>query len=118
MNIPQFDLIAQYASIKSEINTAIKSVLESGVVINGGNVRLIENFIASYSGTRYGVGVANGSDALYIALKAVGVRKGDYVITTPFTFFATAGSIVRAGGEPVFVDIESDTYNIYPAKIQ
>jgi len=118
MNIPQFDLTTQYNSISSEINHTIKSVLESGIVINGDNVRLIENFIACYSGTRYGVGVANGSDALYIALKAVGITKGDYVITTPFTFFATAGSIVRAGATPVFVDIELDTYNIDPAKIQ
>ena len=118
MKIPQFDLTAQYASIKSEINTAIKSVLESGTVINGGNVRLIENFLACYSGTRYGVGVANGSDALYIALKALGVTKGDYVITTPFTFFAPAGSIVRAGATPIFVDIEPDTYNIDPVKLQ
>ena len=118
MNIPQLDLTGQYNSIKSEINTAIKSVLESGKVINGGNVKLIENFISTYSGARYGIGVANGSDALYIALKALGVGEGDYVITTPFTFFATAGSITRVGATPIFVDIEPDTYNIDPVKIQ
>ena len=117
MNIPQLDLTAQYNSIKLEINTAIKSVLESGKVINGGNVKLIENFIAAYSGARYGVGVANGSDALYIALKALGVGEGDYVITTPFTFFATAGSIARAGATPIFVDIEPDTYNMDPKQL-
>ena len=118
MNIPQLDLTGQYNSIKSEINTAIKSVLESGKVINGGNVKLIENFISTYSGARYGIGVANGSDALYIALKALGIKQGDHVITTPFTFFATAGSIARAGATPIFVDIEPDTYNIDPKKLQ
>ena len=118
MKIPQLDLTAQYNSIKSEINTAIKCVLESGKVINGGNVELIENFISTYSGARYGIGVANGSDAIYIALKALGIKQGDYVITTPFTFFATAGSIARAGATPIFVDIEPDTYNIDPVKIQ
>ena len=118
MNIPQLDLTTQYNSIKSEINTAIKSVLETGIVINDCNVRLLENFIAAYSGTRYGIGVANGSDALYIALKALGIKQGDYVITTPFTFFSTAGSIARAGATPIFVDIEPDTYNIDPVKIE
>ena len=118
MNIPQLDLTTQYNSIKSEINTAIKSVLESGKVINGGNVKLIENFISTYSGARYGIGVANGSDALFIALKALGVKQGDGVITTSFTFFATAGSIARAGATPIFVDIEPDTYNIDPVKLQ
>ena len=118
MNIPQLDLTAQYNSIRWKINYAIKSVLESGKVINGDNVKLIENFIAAYSGSKYGVGVANGSDALFIALKALGIKQGDYVITTPFTFFATAGSIVRAGATPIFVDIEPDTYNIDPVKIE
>ena len=118
MNIPQLDLTTQYNSIKSEINTAIKSVLETGIFINYCNVRLLENFIAAYSGTRYGIGVANGSDALYIALKALGIKQGDYVITTPFTFFSTAGSIARAGATPIFVDIEPDTYNIDPVKIE
>ena len=118
MKVPQLDLTAQYNSIKSEINTAIKSVLGSGKFINGGNVKLIENFISTYSGTRYGIGVANGSDALYIALKAIGVGEGDYVITTPFTFFSTAGSVARTGAIPIFVDVEPDTYNIDPVKIQ
>jgi len=118
MKISQLDLTIQYHSIKEEIDSAIKSVLESGKVINGGNVKLIENFISTYSGTRYGIGVANGSDALYIALKALGIKQGDGVITTPFTFFATAGSIVRAGATPIFVDIEPDTYNIDPKQLR
>lgn len=118
MKILQLDLTTQYKYIKKEIDSAIESVLESGIVINGKNVAKIEASIADYSDCKYGIGVANGSDALFIALKALGVNKGDYVITTPFTFFATAGSIVRAGATPVFVDIEPGTYNISPAKIQ
>ncbi|MCK4447472.1 MAG: DegT/DnrJ/EryC1/StrS family aminotransferase, partial [Candidatus Marinimicrobia bacterium] len=118
MKIPQLNLAAQYHSIKEEIDLAIQSVLESGIAINGKNVAKIEKSIADYSGAKYGIGVANGSDALFIALKALGVGQGDYVITTPFTFFATAGSIIRAGAIPIFVDIESDTYNLDPKKLR
>jgi len=119
MKVSQLNLVDQYNSIKGELDTAIKSVIESGVYINGDNVKDIEKSIAEYSGASYGVGVANGSDALYIALKALGVGKyGEYVLTTPFTFFATAGSIVRAGGTPVFIDIDPDTYNMDPAKLE
>ncbi|MCK4295569.1 MAG: DegT/DnrJ/EryC1/StrS family aminotransferase [Candidatus Marinimicrobia bacterium] len=118
MNIPQLNLTNQYHSIKKEIDLAIESVLESGTVINGKNVAKIEKSIATYSGAKYGIGVANGSDALFIALKALGIGRGDSVITTPFTFFATAGSIARAGATPIFVDIESDTYNIDPKKLR
>ena len=118
MKIPQLNLTTQYHSIKKEIDSAIESVLESGIAINGENVKQIEKSIAAYSGAKYGIGVANGSDALFIALKALGIRQGDYVITTPFTFFATAGSIARAGATPIFVDIESDTYNLDPIKLE
>ena len=118
MKIPQLDLTTQYHSIKGEINSAIKAVLESGIAINGKNVAKIEASIASYSGCKYGIGVANGSDALYIALKALGISTWEGVITTPFSFFSTAGSIARAGAIPIFVDIESDTYNIDPKKLR
>ncbi|MCK4297114.1 MAG: DegT/DnrJ/EryC1/StrS family aminotransferase, partial [Candidatus Marinimicrobia bacterium] len=118
MNIPQLNLTTQYHSIKEEIDSAIQSVLESGIAINGKNVKQIEKSIADYSGAKYGIGVANGSDALFIALKALGIKQGDGVITTPFTFFATAGSIARAGAIPIFVDIESDTYNLDPKKLR
>ena len=118
MKVPQLDLTTQYQSIKEEINFAITAVLESGIVINGDNVKKIENSLAAYSETKYGIGVANGSDAIFIALKALGISPGDAVISPPFTFFATAGSIVRAGATPIFVDIDSQTYNLDPIKLQ
>jgi len=118
MKVSQLDLKTQYYSIKEEINSAVEAVLESGIVINGDNVKKIENSIAIYSDTKYGIGVANGSDAIYIALKALGISSGDCVISPPFTFFATAGSIVRVGATPVFVDIDSQTYNLNPIKLQ
>lgn len=118
MKIPQLDLTIQYNSIKKEIDFAIREVLESGTVINGKNVAKIEESIATYSGVKYGIGVANGSDALFIALKALGIGQCDSVITTPFSFFATAGSIARAGAIPIFVDIDPRTYNLDPRKLQ
>jgi len=118
MKVPQLDLINQYHLVKEEINSAIESVLESGIVINGDNVKKIENSIATYSDNKYGIGVANGSDAIFITLKALGIGPGDAVISPPFTFFATAGSIVRAGATPIFVDIDSQTYNLDPVKLQ
>jgi len=118
MKVPQLDLTEQYRTIKEEINSAITAVLESGIVINGENVKKIENSIATYSDTKYGIGVANGSDAIFIALKALGISQGDCVISPPFTFFATAGSIVRAGATPIFVDIDSQTYNLDSIKLQ
>lgn len=118
MKVPQLNLTTQYQSIKEEINKAIQSVLESGIVINGDNVKKIENSLAAYSGTKYGIGVANGSDAIFIALKALGISPGDGIISPPFTFFATAGSIVRAGATPIFVDIDSQIYNLDPIKLQ
>jgi dTDP-4-amino-4,6-dideoxygalactose transaminase len=118
MKISQSDLTKQYNSIEGEISFIIKTLLRAGKVIDGLNVKLIENLIANYSGAKYGIGVANGSDALFIALKALGIGQGDCVITTPFTFFATAGSIVRAGATPIFIDIDPQTYNLDPGKLQ
>jgi len=118
MKVPQLGLTTQYQSIKSEINSAITTVLESGIVINGDNVKKIENSIATYSDNKYGIGVANGSDAIFIALKALGISQGDCIVSPPFTFFSTAGSIVLAGATPMFVDIEPKTYNLDPAKLQ
>lgn len=116
--IPLVDLTAQYESIKEEIDGAIAGVLESGQLILGPNVKALEEEIASYCGTKYAVGVASGTDALHLLLLALGIREGDEVITTPFTFVATAEAISQTGATPVFVDIDPVTYNINPLQIE
>jgi dTDP-4-amino-4,6-dideoxygalactose transaminase len=117
MHIPLLDLKAQYATIRDEIKPAIDEVLESQLFILGEKVIKLEEAIANYSGSKFAVGVASGSDALLLALMALNVGYGDKVITTPYTFFATAGSLSRVGALPVFVDIDPETYNISPQKI-
>ncbi|MGB9682139.1 MAG: DegT/DnrJ/EryC1/StrS family aminotransferase [bacterium] len=118
MKVPSFDLKRQYQSIKQEIDTAINNVLSSGQFILGENVRILEDEIAMYCGTRYAVGVASGTDALLLSLKALDIKPQDEVITTPFTFFATTEVISMIGAKPVLVDIEPDTFNIDPGKIE
>lgn len=118
MKIPQLDLIAQYKNIKNEIDEAILRVLEKGEFILGEEVRKLEESIAKFVGVKHAIGVASGTDALLLALMAIGIKPGDQVITTPFTFFATAGSIARLGAKPVFVDIDPRTYNIDPDKLE
>jgi dTDP-4-amino-4,6-dideoxygalactose transaminase len=113
-----FDLQAQFAAIRHEILQAIESVLESQHFILGQQVELFEKEVAAYVEASYAVGCASGTDALYLALCAQGVGPGDEVITTPFTFVATAGSIARTGATPVFVDIDPDTFNIAPDLIE
>ena len=113
-----FDLQAQFATIRHEILQAIESVLESQHFILGQQVELFEKEVAAYVEASYAVGCASGTDALYLALCAQGVGPGDEVITTPFTFVATAGSIARTGATPVFVDIDPDTFNIAPDLIE
>jgi len=110
--IPLFDITRQYSKIKSEIIEAIDNVISKGRVILGQEVERLEQNIANFIGVKFGIGVANGSDALVIALKAMGIKEGEKVITTPYTFFATASAIVRNGGIPIFVDVDSETYNI------
>jgi dTDP-4-amino-4,6-dideoxygalactose transaminase len=117
MHIPLLDLKAQYATIRDEIKPAIDEVLESQLFILGEKVVKLEEAVAKYSGSKFAVGVASGTDAILLALMALGVGYGDSVITTPYTFFATAGSIARLGALPVFVDIDPETYNISPQKI-
>lgn len=114
MNIPLLDLKAQYAAIKDEVKQAIDDVLDSQHFILGPKVSKLEAEIAKYSGCRYGVGVSSGTDAILLALMALNVGQGDFVITTAYTFFATAGCIARLGAKPVFVDIDPQTYNIKP----
>ena len=116
--IPLVDLRAQYESIKPEVDAAIRRVLENSTFIMGPEVRAFEGEFAPIAGATLAAGVASGTAALQLALLACGVGAGDEVITTPFTFFATAEAITQAGAAPVFVDIEPDTYNIDPEAIE
>ncbi|MDX1435449.1 MAG: DegT/DnrJ/EryC1/StrS family aminotransferase, partial [Anaerolineales bacterium] len=117
-NIPLLDLKAQFIEIESEVREAIDSVLDSQRFIMGPEVEALESEVAAYSASAFGIGVSSGTDALLAALMTIDLQPGDEVITTPYTFFATAGSIVRLGGKPVFVDIDSWTYNMDPAGIE
>src|SRR6478736_9371815 len=118
MPVPLLDLRAQHATIRDEIVPAMMEVVESQLFILGAAVERLEQQVAELSHTRYAVGCASGTDALLLALRALDVGPGDEVITTPFTFFATAGAIHNAGGKPVFVDIEAGTFNIDPAAVE
>lgn len=118
MNIQMLDLSEQYGKIKDEVNKAIEEVLTSTRFILGPNVKSLEESIASYSKTKYGIGVASGSDALVLSLLGCGIQPGDEVIVPAFTFFATAGAVSRIGAKPVFVDIDEKTFNIDPVKIE
>ena len=116
--IPILDLKQQYITLKQEINEAIEQVLKSGQYILGPVVEDFEQRVASYCECRYGVGVGSGTDALRLTLAALGIGPGHEVITTPFTFVASASTISRTGATPVFVDIESNTYNIDPKAVE
>jgi len=118
MNVPLLDLKAQYATIKNENDKALADCVDSQYFILGPQVKELEEQVAAYCGAKYAVGCASGSDALLLSLMALGAGPGKAVVTTPFTFFATAGSIWRLGARPVFVDIDPRTYNMSPGFLE
>lgn len=116
--VPQLDLQRQYQKIRSEILTAVERVCDSQHFILGAEVEALENEMAAFTGAAAAVGCASGTDAIWLALQASGVQPGDAVITTAFSFFASASAIVRAGARPVFVDVEPRTWNLDPAQVE
>lgn len=118
MTIPMVDLKKQYHALKTEIDTAVSDVLEQTQFILGPNVSFLEEEVAAYHHLPYAIGVANGTDALLLALRACGIKAGDEVITTPFTFIATAEVVAQLSAIPVFVDICPNTFNINPSLLE
>ncbi len=116
--VPFIDLIAQYQTIRDEVRAAVDRCLEMQHFILGDEVTMLEKEIAEYCDSRFAIGCASGTDALILALMAVGVSPGDEVITSPFTFFASAGAIHRVGATPVLVDIEPDSFNLCPEQVE
>ena len=118
MNIPLIDLKAQYKSISEDLDRVTKEDLSSAAYIMGKNITEFEKEFAEYIGVKHAISVGNGTDALVIALKSLGIGAGDEVITSTFTYFASAECISAVGATPVFVDVEEDTFNIDPSKIE
>lgn len=118
MKVPLLDLSEQNRILRPEIEAALGRVLDTNAFILGGEVKALEEELAEYCGTKYAIGCASGSDALLLALMAVGVEPGDEVITTPYSFFATVSSITRLGARPVFVDIDPETFNLDVSQVE
>ncbi len=117
MTVPLLDLKAQYATIKPAVDAAVQSVLDSARFIGGPEITALESELADYSHVTHGIGCASGTDALLLALRALGVGPGDEVVTSAYSFFASASTIALNGATPVFVDIEPETYNLDPARL-
>ena len=118
MSVPLLDLRAQHAAIRDEVVAAMMDVVDSQHFILGAAVERLEQQVAALSHTKFAIGCANGTDAILLAMRALDVGRGDEVITTPFTFFATAGTIHNVGAKPVFVDIDPVSFNIDPAAVE
>jgi dTDP-4-amino-4,6-dideoxygalactose transaminase len=118
MSVPLCDIQAQYRTLETKLQDAVNRVLKSGQVINGPEVTALEEETARYSGAKHGVGCSSGSDALLLALAALGVGPGDEVILPTFTFFATVGAVCRLGAHPIFADIDPATFNIDPYQVE
>ena len=118
MKVPFLDLKAQLAPIREEVKAAINEVIDNTAFAGGPFVDKFEKEFAAFCGTKYAVGVGNGTDALWLALLALGIGEADEVITVPTTFIATAEAIILCGADPVFVDIDPDTCNMDPAKLE
>jgi dTDP-4-amino-4,6-dideoxygalactose transaminase len=117
VKVPLLDLQAQYATIKDEVRAVVEEIFENQRFVMGAHVSALEKEIAEFCGVEHAVGVASGTDALLLSLKALGVGHGDAVVTVPFTFFATAGAIVNVGAQPIFIDIEKSGFTMDPAKL-
>jgi dTDP-4-amino-4,6-dideoxygalactose transaminase len=118
MIMPFLDLRAQFATIREEVFAAVTRTFRWPAIYSGSGSRCVENDIAELTGCKYAIACASGTDALILALLALGIGPGDEVITTPFTFVASAGSVARVGAKPVFVDIDADTFNVDLAAIE
>jgi len=118
MTVPLLDLKAQYADIRTEVDDAVRRVMESARFIGGPEVSALEEEVARYSQCEYGIGCASGTDALLLSLRALDIGPGDEVVTTAYSFFATAGTVANVGATPVFVDVDPRTYNIDPHRLE
>src|SRR5262249_39812898 len=118
IQVPLLDLKAQYAEIRADVDAAVRRVMESTRFIGGPEVTALEEELARYSQSPHGIACASGTDALVLCLRALGLRPGDEVVTSAYSFFASAGTVVNAGGTPVFVDIDPRTYNFDPHRLE